>query len=98
MSMIPGIRNGLQARREAVDGELRRLLPAGPSSLHEAVRYAVLSGGKRFRPLLLLCAGEGFGADGAELLPFGCAVELIHNYSLVHGNSKSTDLLIASSM
>lgn len=91
MPMIPGIRDDLQAKKEAVDGELRRLLPAGPSALHEAMRYAVLSGGKRFRPLLLLCAGEGFGAGRAELLPFGCAMELIHNYSLVHDDLPSMD-------
>jgi geranylgeranyl pyrophosphate synthase len=77
--------------RKAVDAELDRLLAADGSRLLEAMRYAVLGGGKRFRPLVLLAAGEAFGASRPALLPFACAVELIHNYSLVHDDLPAMD-------
>jgi geranylgeranyl diphosphate synthase type II len=74
-----------------VDAELERLLAGDQSRLFEAMRYAVLGRGKRFRPLLLLAAGKAFGAPRAALLPYACAVELIHNYSLVHDDLPSMD-------
>ena len=76
--------------KEVVEAGLERLLEGG-SRLHEALRYAVLSGGKRFRPLLLLSAGEAFGGDRTTLLPYACAVELIHSYSLVHDDLPCMD-------
>lgn len=81
----------LQEMRRAVETELERLLASDGSRLFEAMRYAVLGGGKRFRPLLLLAAGGAFGAGRATLLPYACAVELIHNYSLVHDDLPSMD-------
>ncbi len=73
-----------------VEAWLERLLE-GESRLCQALRYAVLPGGKRFRPLLLLSAGEAFGGDRATLLPYACAVELIHSYSLVHDDLPCMD-------
>ena len=67
------------------------LLLEGGSRLFEALRYAVLTGGKRFRPLLLLSAGEAFGGDRATLLPYACSIELIHSYSLVHDDLPCMD-------
>ncbi|MCP2618768.1 polyprenyl synthetase family protein, partial [Candidatus Aminicenantes bacterium AC-335-A11] len=49
------------------------------------------SGGKRFRALLTLCSGESLGAKERELLPYACAIELIHNYSLIHDDLPSMD-------
>jgi geranylgeranyl diphosphate synthase type II len=63
----------------------------GDSLLYQAMRYSVLGGGKRFRPLLLLSSGEEFGVRAEDALPFACAVELIHNYSLVHDDLPSMD-------
>jgi len=83
--------NDLDGLRQAVDGELERLLAADGSRLLAAMRYAVLGGGKRFRPLVLLAAGEAFGASRPSLLPYACAVELIHNYSLVHDDLPAMD-------
>lgn len=80
----------LAAMKTEVEAGLDRLL-AGDSRLHEALRYAVLGGGKRFRPLLLLSAGKAFGGDRKALLPFACAVELIHAYSLVHDDLPCMD-------
>ena len=74
----------LRQKKEAVERDLERLLSQEDSLMFRAMRYAVLSGGKRFRPLLSLSSGEYFGASRDVLLPFACALELIHNYSLVH--------------
>jgi farnesyl diphosphate synthase len=82
---------GIQARMEAV---LARLLPAArlaPARLHEAMRYAVLEGGKRVRPLLTFAAGELAGAGPERLEVAAAAVELIHAYSLVHDDLPCMD-------
>lgn len=78
-------------KKKAVEEELERLLPAPETRLNQAMRYAVFSGGKRFRALLTLCTGEGLGADPQMILPFSCAVELIHNYSLIHDDLPAMD-------
>jgi len=81
----------VQARVEAA---LVRLLPAPdivPRRLHEAMRYAVLGGGKRVRPLLAFAAGELAGADAARVEIVACAVECIHAYSLVHDDMPCMD-------
>jgi farnesyl diphosphate synthase len=62
-----------------------------PANLHHAMRYAVLDGGKRIRPLLSLAAGELCGASPITALTVGCAVELIHAYSLVHDDMPCMD-------
>jgi farnesyl diphosphate synthase len=85
------VRNDIDGMRRTLDAELDRLLAADGSRLLEAMRYAVLGGGKRFRPLVLLAAGEAFGASRSALLPYACAVELIHNYSLVHDDLPAMD-------
>ena len=62
-----------------------------PAQLHEAMRYAVLNGGKRVRATLVYAAGEALGADTALLDAPACAVELIHAYSLVHDDLPAMD-------
>lgn len=71
----------------------RRLPPAGqsPAELHRAMRYAVLGGGKRLRPLLVYAAAQALGEDGPQLDAAACAVELIHAYSLVHDDLPAMD-------
>ncbi len=81
----------LAAKKRYIELGLRRLLSEDDTVLHQAMRYAVLSGGKRFRPLLLLSSGDCFGASREVLLPFACALELIHNYSLIHDDLPSMD-------
>ena len=85
------VEDSLEAKKNLIEKELRRLLPSGDSILYRAMRYAVLSGGKRFRPLLLLSSGACFGVRRQTLLPFACALELIHNYSLIHDDLPSMD-------
>jgi len=83
--------DSLDGRRRAVDEELERLLGRSDSLLYQAMRYTVLSGGKRFRPMLLLSAGEWYQAERAMLLPFACALEFVHNYSLIHDDLPAMD-------
>jgi len=81
----------IQARVEAA---LARLVPQRdivPQRLHQAMRYAVLGGGKRVRPLLAFAAGDLAGADAARLEIVACAVECIHAYSLVHDDLPCMD-------
>ena len=81
----------IQARMERT---LERLLPLPtvvPTRLHEAMRYAVLEGGKRVRPLLCFAAGELTGAMPERLEIAAAAVEMIHAYSLVHDDMPCMD-------
>ena len=65
--------------------------PAGLANLNIAMRYAVLDGGKRLRPLLVLAASEAVGGNPQAALRAACAVELIHAYSLVHDDMPCMD-------
>ncbi len=62
-----------------------------PNELKEAMGYSLFSGGKRFRPLLVLLWGEVFGAEPKRLLPTACAIEYIHTYSLIHDDLPALD-------
>lgn len=84
----------LKQKRELVDAELEGLLPAGEGPagrLLEAMRYAVLGGGKRLRPVLCVAGYEVGGGDGAEVARFACGLELIHAFSLVHDDLPCMD-------
>jgi len=77
-----------------VESALGRLLPGRdivPQRLHQAMRYAVLGGGKRVRPLLAFAAGEVASADPARVEVAACALECIHVYSLVHDDLPCMD-------
>ncbi|WP_116812227.1 polyprenyl synthetase family protein [Steroidobacter cummioxidans] len=77
-----------------VERELSARLPAvetQPSRLHEAIRYSVLSGGKRVRPALVYATGTAIGLPESMLDGAACAVELIHAYSLVHDDLPAMD-------
>jgi farnesyl diphosphate synthase len=81
----------VQAR---VESALLRFLPPSeivPEQLHRAMRYAVLGGGKRVRPLLAFAAGELAAADPVRVEAVAAAVELIHAYSLVHDDLPCMD-------
>ncbi len=84
----------LAEHRARVDAALAQALSPSegtPPRLNEAMRYAVLSGGKRVRPILALAACEAVPAAADLALPFGCAIELIHAYSLVHDDLPAMD-------
>ncbi len=79
-------------RLDRVEQALSQWVPAdAPAGLGEAMRYAVLDGGKRLRPLLVLAAAEAVGGHGGAALRAACAVELIHAYSLVHDDMPCMD-------
>src|SRR5689334_14337648 len=69
---------------------MARLFPAR-RGFREAVRYSLLAGGKRIRPILTLAAGEVAGVAPRVALPFACALELVHTYSLVHDDLPAMD-------
>jgi geranylgeranyl diphosphate synthase type II len=78
--------------RVAIDARLEALLPGEdepPEALHRAMRYAVLNGGKRLRPLITLALAEAAGSGDA--IDAGCAVELVHCFSLVHDDLPCLD-------
>ena len=80
--------------QQRTESALEAALPSpglAPARLHEAMRYAVLGGGKRIRPLLCHASGSIFGADSKLLDAPAVAVELIHAYSLVHDDLPCMD-------
>jgi geranylgeranyl diphosphate synthase type II len=74
-------------------GALRFVEPEaeGAAGLEEAMRYSLLAGGKRIRPVLALAATRAAGADPARMLPLAAALELIHTYSLIHDDLPAMD-------
>ncbi len=74
----------------ALDAYLKRYSERS-GNIWKAMRYGVFPGGKRIRPILVLAAGELFGAKRKTLLPFACAVEMIHCYSLIHDDLPALD-------
>jgi len=80
--------------RDHIEDALAGFLPTSdltPTHLHQAMRYAVLDGGKRVRPLLVFAAGQLVNADVAELTRAACAIEMIHAFSLVHDDMPCMD-------
>ncbi len=71
--------------------ELRFSDDAVTSGLEEAMRYSLLAGGKRIRPVLALATARAIRRDEADFLPFAAAVELIHTYSLIHDDLPAMD-------
>lgn len=91
---ISDFKGWLSSCQERVEQNLDRWLPAAmihPAHLHEAMRYAVLGGGKRIRPLLVYATGGALGVENTALDGPACAVELIHVYSLVHDDLPAMD-------
>jgi len=77
-----------------VELELNKLLPAAseaPEKIHQAIRWSMFAGGKRFRPALLIATGETFDAPVEVLIKTACAFEMIHTYSLIHDDLPSMD-------
>ena len=82
----------MQQSLDAVEACLERWVPGdAPAGLGVAMRYGVLDGGKRVRPLLVLAAAQAVGGQREAALRAACAVELIHAYSLVHDDMPCMD-------
>lgn len=74
-----------------VNAALDQLCPTDGSQLREAMRYSLLAGGKRIRPLLCIAAAEAVGARAETVLPAACALEMIHTFSLIHDDLPAMD-------
>jgi geranylgeranyl diphosphate synthase type II len=80
--------------RGLVDGELDRLrfsTATATAGMEEAMRYSLLAGGKRVRPVLTLATAKALGAEPRRFIPVACAIELIHTYSLIHDDLPAMD-------
>jgi len=87
-------RSFLGEARALVDDSLEALLPSAdtpPARLHQAMRYSVMVGGKRFRPAVTLLVGTGLGASRGAVLPGAAAMEMIHTFSLIHDDLPALD-------
>ncbi|MGA7178527.1 MAG: polyprenyl synthetase family protein [Thiobacillaceae bacterium] len=83
--------NACQGRMETILADVLPPSEHEPKRLHDAMRYSVLGGGKRVRPLLAFAAGEAMGASAGQVGKAAAAVELIHAYSLVHDDMPAMD-------
>ncbi|MBS1870874.1 MAG: polyprenyl synthetase family protein [Actinobacteria bacterium] len=93
MSAAPEYPEDLRRQVEAYLAALRFVGPEadGVAGLEEAMRYSLLAGGKRIRPVLTLATARAAGADPAAVLPLAAALELIHTYSLIHDDLPAMD-------
>ncbi|MBN1587843.1 MAG: polyprenyl synthetase family protein [Candidatus Omnitrophica bacterium] len=92
--MTPRLARFFETQSARVDAALDQVLPpakAHPCTIHEAMRYAVFSGGKRFRPVLAIMSFQACGGKGDRILNAACAIELIHAFSLVHDDLPALD-------
>lgn len=79
-----------QMVEEALVGELNKKSPID-KTLTESMEYSLMAGGKRLRPVLLMAAADALGVDGTKFLKTGCAIEMIHTYSLIHDDLPAMD-------
>src|SRR6478672_12276585 len=88
------IKGYLEQKRVAVDRFLDEVAPSvgtPPVTLHESMRYSLLAGGKRIRPILTIAAAEALGPPPPGLMAVACSLELIHTYSLIHDDLPAMD-------
>lgn len=88
------IKDYLEHNRLAVDRFLDGVSPPAatpPTTLHESMRYSLMAGGKRVRPILTIAAAEAVGTTPPGLMAVACSLEFIHTYSLIHDDLPSMD-------
>lgn len=83
----------LDEKRKFVQQKLQDILASNPASgtLREAMEYSLLGGGKRLRPILAIAACEAAKGPVGDVVPYGCAIEMIHTYSLIHDDLPCMD-------
>ena len=90
--MIMTLTDEIKKRSVHVDAAINELLPViHPEELYKASRYLVDAGGKRLRPAVLILAAEAVGSDLKSVLPAAVAVELVHNFTLIHDDIMDKD-------
>ena len=77
--------------KELIDINLKKYLPRGNNAIEKAMRYSVLSEGKRIRPILAIEASKVCGGAIKDVMPTACAIEFIHAYSLIHDDLPAMD-------
>ncbi|MDF2458984.1 MAG: ispA [Nitrospira sp.] len=88
------IKDYLEHKRIEVDRFLDEVIPPAatpPVTLHDSMRYSLLGGGKRIRPILTIASAEALGTSPPGLMATACSLELIHTYSLIHDDLPSMD-------
>jgi len=88
------IKDYLKDKQTAVDQFLDQVTPppvTPPTTLHESMRYSLMAGGKRIRPILTIAAAEAIGGNPPGLMSVACSLEFIHTYSLIHDDLPSMD-------
>lgn len=84
----------MNQRKQVIDNYLEKTMLAEdtfPPIIHQAMHYAILNGGKRLRPIMVLEGSRIAGGNPEDLLPVACAMEMIHSYSLVHDDLPAMD-------
>ncbi|MBI4042801.1 MAG: polyprenyl synthetase family protein [Deltaproteobacteria bacterium] len=95
--MVFQLEQYMKERKEWIEGALRRFIPfekeskGAFSQLYFAMEYALFPGGQRFRPILTLASAAAVGGNEELALPSACAIEMVHNYSLVHDDLPAID-------
>ncbi len=88
------VKEYLAVQKAVIDQALDRYIPGEesyPPVIFQAVRYSLLAGGKRLRPILCLAAAEALGGKCGPILPVACGLEFIHTYSLIHDDLPAMD-------
>jgi geranylgeranyl diphosphate synthase type II len=88
------IKKYLKEKGKLVEEALDRYLPKEmemPSTIHKAMRYSLMAGGKRIRPILCIASCEAIGGRVEDVMPVACALEMIHTYSLIHDDLPAMD-------
>lgn len=88
------IQQYMEQKKVIVDSALRRYLPSArtyPQAIHEAMHYSVFAGGKRLRPSLAIATIETLGGDENRVMHAACAIELVHNSTLIHDDLPCMD-------
>mgnify|MGYP000152597915 CR=1 FL=1 len=82
----------LNGKIQAVNESLKKYLTVRyPEIIFEAMGYSIFAGGKRLRPVLMLASCEAEGGSEADVMPYACALEMIHTYSLIHDDLPEMD-------
>lgn len=91
--MTIDLKEYLSLKRKAVEAQLERFWNGmdDPSGLLGAMRYSLMAGGKRLRPILCIAASEAVGGSQEDVIDAACALELIHTYSLIHDDLPAMD-------
>lgn len=92
--MIMNIQGDINNKRNMVEkalGEYMNVPKMPQNKVFEAMAYSLLAGGKRLRPVILLCVAEMCNKNAESVMPFACAIEMIHTYSLIHDDLPAMD-------